>query len=76
VNKIMAGWTAGGGFEWMFARNLSLKGEYLLYNLGDVNYGSSPSLTTFGVSNSALPWTTLKYDGQIARVGLNYYFAP
>lgn len=76
ADKIMAGWTAGGGFEWMFSRNLSLKAEYLLYDLGDANYASSASLTTFGKSNSALPTTSIHYDGQIARVGLNYYFAP
>lgn len=75
-NKVLAGWTAGGGLEWMFSRNLSLKAEYLLYDLGHSNYGSSAALTTFGKSNSILPTTSIHYDGQIIRIGLNYYFAP
>lgn len=75
-DKVMAGWTAGGGFEWKFSRNLSLKAEYLLYDLGRANYGSSPLLTTFGVSNAIIPFTSDHYNGQIMRIGLNYYFSP
>ena len=33
-----AGWTIGGGLEWMFARNFTVKGEYLYYDFGSVNY--------------------------------------
>ncbi len=75
-NRLMAGWTAGGGLEWMFSRNMSLKAEYLWYDLGSANYAPSPSFTTFGKSNSALPFTSASYAGGIARVGFNYYFNP
>ena len=37
------GWTAGGGVEWLFAPNWSVKVEYLYYDLGSVTYGLSPS---------------------------------
>jgi outer membrane immunogenic protein len=33
--KTMVGWTAGGGAEWMFLPNWSLKTEYLFYDLGN-----------------------------------------
>jgi hypothetical protein len=61
----------------MFAHNLSVKAEYLLYDLGSTVYESSPSFTSiFGKSNSALPFTDATYAGGIARVGINYYFDP
>jgi outer membrane immunogenic protein len=34
VSKTKAGWTAGAGAEWMFARNWSAKLEYLYVDLG------------------------------------------
>lgn len=75
-NRLMVGWTAGGGLEWMFSPNMSVKAEYLWYNLGSANYEPSPALTTFGKSNSALLFTNANYAGGIARVGFNYYFNP
>ena len=33
-SNTLVGWTLGGGIEWMFAPGLSLKGEYLFYDLG------------------------------------------
>ena len=37
-----AGWAAGGGVEWMFHDNWSLKAEGVYYNLGNVMLASSP----------------------------------
>jgi outer membrane immunogenic protein len=34
------GWTAGGGFEWMFLPNWSLKAEYLFYGLGTTTFAA------------------------------------
>jgi opacity protein-like surface antigen len=31
----MQGWTAGGGAEWMFIANMSLKAEYHFYDSGN-----------------------------------------
>lgn len=66
------GWTAGGGFEYAFAERFSLKAEYLHFDLGTAQYpvtGNSPRLP--------LPWNaSAKVTGDIARVGLNYRFAP
>ena len=35
--KTLVGWTAGGGLEWMFMPNWSLKAEYLYYDLGNAS---------------------------------------
>jgi outer membrane immunogenic protein len=77
-----AGWTVGGGLEWMFAPHWSVKGEYLYYDLGSVTYGlgSSGSIVLPGFGGAGSPWFTnsstasTKFTGSIARVGINYAF--
>lgn len=70
------GWVAGFGGEWMFARNYSLKGEALYYDLGNVNYISNPvigiadEVNLLGVRSKI----NIKYDGIITRFGVNYHF--
>ena len=71
-----AGWTVGGGVEWLFCPNWSVKLEYLYYDLGNANY--SVGITTdrnFGdillVSNTR---ASTRFDGNVARVGVNYHF--
>jgi len=71
------GWTAGGGAEWMFLPNWSLKVEYLYYSLGSGSYGLSTS--SFSAFFGALDTTNVsristKFNGNIVRVGLNYHF--
>lgn len=56
------GYTLGGGIEWAFAPNWSLKSEYLYVDLGDQTL-SSPAGTY-----------TTETDFHTARVGLNYRF--
>ncbi len=83
-SQIRAGWTLGGGWEWMFAPRWSLKAEYLHYDLGTVgtDYNVStvcvpaacafpPPNTTYG---SAAVHTSTRLDGNIARAGVNYHF--
>ena len=57
-----AGWTLGGGVEWMFAPNWSTKIEYLYVDTGN------SSVTLFGI-----PITGRAQDN-IVRVGVNYHF--
>ncbi|MBG0800765.1 porin family protein, partial [Methylocystis sp. H4A] len=81
------GWTAGGGGEWMFAPNWSLKAEALYYDLGSASFASGvmgavdPDGTNLavGAAPGALLFanslaTRVRYDGVIARVGVNYHF--
>jgi outer membrane immunogenic protein len=69
-----AGWTIGGGLEWMFARNFTVKGEYLYYDFGSVSYPGPSVLTSFGgvPIYGATTSATAAFKGSIARVGLNF----
>jgi outer membrane immunogenic protein len=77
-----AGWTLGAGLEWMFAAGWSAKVEYLYYDLGSVSYGigTSGAVVLPGFVPAGTNWFTnastasTRYDGSIARIGLNYQF--
>jgi outer membrane immunogenic protein len=78
ISQTRTGWTAGGGFEWMWAPRWSVKVEYLYYDLGRVTYNS---LLVDSCTNCAgVPFftnnvqTTTRFNGNIVRVGLNYQF--
>jgi len=60
------GWTAGGGFEWMFAPKWSMKGEALYVDLGKKTVSSC----FYGCGYS----TTFKNTEVIARIGVNYHW--
>jgi outer membrane immunogenic protein len=64
-----AGWTAGGGVEFAFTNNMTMKAEYLYYDLGRTTVTANPVAPADG-SVSA------RFDnkGHIARVGLNWKF--
>lgn len=64
------GYAIGGGLEYMFARNWSVKGEAIYYSLG--NSRSAESTGFFGTSYSF--GITDKASGVVARIGLNYLF--
>jgi outer membrane immunogenic protein len=67
------GWVAGGGVEWAFARQWSIKGEYLHVDVGGVTYTSVNSApTTFPSSTIAHVHGNLTED--VGRIGLNYKF--
>jgi len=77
LNNARVGWTAGGGVEWMFLPNWSLKVEYLYYSLGSVSYALSPLVNnvagTFPLS-IALPRSSTRFNGNIVRAGIDYHF--
>ncbi|MBV9519750.1 MAG: porin family protein [Hyphomicrobiales bacterium] len=66
-----AGWTVGGGVEYAFTPNWTVKGEYLYENFGHIH--SAPGFvlpgaaTVFNNSNRTV-------DVNVVRVGLNYKF--
>lgn len=71
------GWTVGGGLEWMFAKNWSVKSEYIYYSLGSVTtrggytamFNSQSGAVQAGVSQM----TSTAFGGHIARAGVNYH---
>jgi outer membrane immunogenic protein len=70
------GWTLGAGLEWKFWQNWSLKGEYLYYDLGRSTNALPPLTANIGAVQafSHTPILSTRYDGNLARVGLNYHF--
>ena len=73
ASKTQFGWTVGGGLEYSFGGNWSVKGEYLYVDLGDESFLTTPSGRALNLLS------TLRYDAEnryhIARLGLNYRFS-
>lgn len=65
------GWTAGGGLEYAFWGNFSVKAEYLYIRL-DNNSLFAGAVT--GISGVGYVVTFNRLDLNVARVGLNYRF--
>jgi outer membrane immunogenic protein len=79
-NQLLTGWTAGGGVEWMFMPNWSLKAEALYWDLGRMNiqtasYGLLGNREEDGIRNN-IGWgrTSVSYSGVQAKAGINYHF--
>jgi outer membrane immunogenic protein len=79
-SQIKAGFTAGGGFEWMFLPNWSVKAEALYYDLGRSTFNQNfsqtllPTIFAIPISRTATQ-TTWRNNGVIARAGINYHFS-
>jgi outer membrane immunogenic protein len=58
------GWTAGGGIEYAFTRNWSVKAEYLYVSLDNTGFACTPGCGT----------STITFNENIARGGVNYRF--
>jgi outer membrane immunogenic protein len=83
ASSVETGYAVGGGVEWavptdsflsslnfLHSSAVTVKAEYLYYNLGDQNFTSNPTGPAFGGRYNVRTRT----DGNIARVGLNYKF--
>lgn len=79
-----SGWAAGAGFEWLFMPNWSMKVEWLHYDLGNVSF-VAPQLNAIVTRSGAdvpvgavrygiTPVVSTSFNGNIARVGVNYHF--
>lgn len=68
--RTKVGWTAGAGIEWAVSGPMSLKLEYLYYDLGTERFVAAPSIQN--------PPFMAQYDaqsnGSIVRAGFNYRF--
>jgi outer membrane immunogenic protein len=80
VSQMLAGWTAGAGLEWLFARQWSAKVEYLHYDLGSVTFNNGLLVTNSGTlalaggpaivsSTSSTP-----FRGDLVRAGVNFHW--
>lgn len=68
VNNDRAGWTAGGGVEWMFAKQWSAKVEYLYMDYGHINDGF------VGVGTLAALGINSHVTDNVVRAGVNLHF--
>jgi outer membrane immunogenic protein len=64
------GWTAGGGIEYAVTNNITVKAEYLYFDLGDETIRGTDG-PNFG---SEFIDYKFKNDGNIVRAGVNYQF--
>jgi outer membrane immunogenic protein len=71
TSSTSAGWTIGVGAEWMFARQWSLKAEYLYVDLGDI---SSTINYAYPPTNTSSLTATVHDRENIVRGGINYHF--
>jgi outer membrane immunogenic protein len=72
-SSVKAGWTAGGGFEYAFWQNLTVKAEYLYADLGRSNVrvtALASGAPNFSSYNAA--FTDLNFN--LVRAGINYKF--
>ena len=69
------GWTAGAGVEWMFLPNLSVKVDYLYYDLGSATINTVVTWGSLGFSGYAYSTSaSARFNGNLVRAGLNYHF--
>jgi outer membrane immunogenic protein len=75
-SEVKTGWAAGGGVEYAFAPQWTLRGEYLRVNLGSsgsvIHFAGSPVPPT--VNPNAIYTTNISGDTNILRVAVNYHF--
>jgi outer membrane immunogenic protein len=62
----LVGWTAGAGVEWLIMPNVSVKGEFLYFDLGEETFRT--------VTSSGEVVTRIDHDGFIVRGGINLHF--
>jgi outer membrane immunogenic protein len=77
-SKTLVGGTVGGGLEYAFAPNWSMKAEYLYAKFDDtapsITYSSPAPLFGFGQYTGYGTIAKFSHDLNIVRVGVNYKF--
>jgi outer membrane immunogenic protein len=66
-------WAAGGGVEWAFARNWSVKGEYLYIDTRETYDGAGVGVGGF-IAGAALANTHTDPGVHTGKLGINYRF--
>lgn len=67
-----AGWTVGVGYAYAFNDRLSVKLEYLHFDLGTLHY-NAPRVDQFAAC--CTPWpASANVTGDLVRLGVNYKF--
>jgi len=84
VAAARVGWTAGGGIEWLFLPNWSVRTEYLYYSLGSLTYSNGLLVNVVtppggivpagGIWNSIVSQSHAQFQGNIVRAAINFHF--
>jgi outer membrane immunogenic protein len=72
LSNTASGWVAGGGLEWMFWHNWTVRWEYLHYDLSGAQNASVAGSPPFAANISSYSWSGMKVDE--VRAGLSYKF--
>jgi outer membrane immunogenic protein len=81
--QTLVGWNVGGGLEWMFMPNWSLKAEGVYWNMGNMNVSTATfaAAPTFNGDpfwenqpSMTIGGTRVNFQGVIVRGGVNYHF--
>ena len=67
-DKVMVGWSAGAGIEWMFGSGWSAKAEYAYFDFGKINVAGPSSVA------GEFYRQTIDVTAHTTKVGLNYRF--
>jgi outer membrane immunogenic protein len=70
-SNTVSGWLIGGGFEWAFANNWSVRVEYDYFGLSGRSF-TVPAIAPVAIAGDT--FTTGKNNIQMATVGINYLF--
>jgi outer membrane immunogenic protein len=70
-SRTATGWTVGGGTEYAFMKNWSLKAEYLYVNLGSNSF-TAPVSNASGPSSLNVSFSQTQFH--VVRGGINYHF--
>jgi outer membrane immunogenic protein len=70
-SNTVSGWLIGGGFEWAFANNWSVRAEYDYFGLSGRSF-TVPATAPIAIAGDT--FTTGKNNIQMATVGINYLF--
>jgi outer membrane immunogenic protein len=65
-DKLMVGWSAGGGVEWLFGGGWSVKAEYAYFDFGKVDVAGPSSVP------GEFYRQTVEVTAHTAKLGLNY----
>jgi outer membrane immunogenic protein len=79
LNKLLAGWAAGGGAEVLFSPCWSMKLEYMYYQLGPIHshlnlnqyLATTPPVSFAGATVES----SAKFTENTIRIGINYFFS-
>ncbi len=74
--KTLIGWTAGSGFEVALNRTMSLKSEFLYYDLGSVTTTAIDGSIAYASPSAPIPALQAEAQarGYLLRTGLNFNF--